>query len=104
MWYVSSVSEMWTVYAVVCQKEILVISEPRTEISLDKFLHKIVDISTDEHGNATNTKHLSIAVRIASLKLLKGGRDIGETGEEDIHDGHWGGWNWVAWHRGTIVE
>lgn len=87
MWYVSSVSEMWTVYAVVCQKETPVISGPQTEIRLDKFLHKTVEIFAEEYGNATDTNHLSVATGVARLNLLKGDRDIGEAWEEDIHYG-----------------
>lgn len=76
----------------------------RTEISTGKSLHCVVGISAKEHGNSTHTKHLSIAIRVARLKLLKGGRDTGEAREEDIHDGDWGGWNWVAGYRRTFIE
>ena len=76
----------------------------RTEISIDKSLHSVVGISTEEHGKSTNIKHLSIAICVIAMKLLQGGRYIGETREEDVHDGHWRGWNWVVGQRITVVE
>jgi hypothetical protein len=63
----------------------------------------LAGISSEEQSNSTDTKNLSIAICFASLKLLKGSRDIAEARKEDVHDRDWGGSNWLGWEGMTVV-
>jgi hypothetical protein len=58
--------------------------EIRTEISHHQLSHMLVDIFAQEYEHPADTKNTSIAIRVASLKLLDGGRDVSEAGE-DVH-------------------
>jgi hypothetical protein len=77
--------------------------EIRTEISQHQLSQMLVDIFAQEQEHPADTKDTSIAIRVASLKLLDGGRDVGEAREEDVHNGERIGWDWLEWQGITIV-
>ena len=59
--------------------------ESRTEIRRHQCSEEIFDISAKEHSQSADTKHTTIAVWVASLKLLEGSRDVGKPREEDVY-------------------
>jgi hypothetical protein len=103
MSYASSESETWILEAVDCQKRHQWFRVQRTEISLDKFLHMAIGIFAQEYKDPAHTKDTNITVRVAGLKLLQSGRDVGEARKEDVHNGERVGGNWLAGEGIRIV-
>jgi hypothetical protein len=50
-----------------------------------KYSEEVFDISAKEHGQSADTKHTTIAVWVASQKLLEGSRDVSKPREEDVY-------------------